>query len=71
MALSRGVAPSPLPFKLKLRLPILVVLLLLKLLHTWRRLVHEIDFQSLLGLLGQEGLVVVQLLLLVVLSPQV
>ena len=36
---------------------------------TWRWLVHEVELQPLLGLLGEERLVVIQLLLTVILRP--
>ena len=39
--------------------------------HTWRWFIHEVDLQLVLALLAQQGLVLVQLLLLVILSPQV
>jgi hypothetical protein len=37
--------------------------------HTWWRLIHEVELQSLLGFLGEQRLVGVQLLLTVILRP--
>ena len=71
VALPGALAPGPLPLELVLGLPLLPVLLLRELLHPGRRLVHEVDRQLVPRLLGEQRLVVVQLLLLVVLSPQV
>ena len=39
--------------------------------HTWRWFIHEVDLQLVFALLAQQRLVLVQLLLLVILSPQV
>merc|ERR1719510_2623211 len=63
--------PRPLPFEFILWFFTFSVFFFVIFATTWRRFVHEIDFEFFFGLLGQKSFVVVEFLFSIILLSQV